>query len=65
MSIVRLLQDPPHYHLALEYVIRDLPYAQYVNGSNEEVVGRVTESQYELIKELFHKEIHMTQKGWL
>lgn len=65
MSIVRLLQDPPHYHLALEYVIRDLPYVQYVNDSNEEVVGRVTKSQYDMIKELFNKEIYMTQKGFL
>ena len=65
MSIIRLLQDPPHYKLALEYAIRDLSYAQYVNDEHEGILGRVTKSQYEMIKELFDKEIYMTQKGWL
>lgn len=65
MSIVRLLQDPPHYHLALEYVIRDISYTQYVNDEHEGILERVTKSQYEMIKELFNKEIDMTKRGEL
>lgn len=62
MSIIRLLQEPPYNKLALEYVIRDLTYAQYVSDEHPEILGRVTKSQYELIKYLFNKEIDLVQR---
>jgi len=46
-------------------VIRDLSYAQYVNDEHEGILERVTKSQYEMIKELFNKEIDMTKRGEL